>query len=244
MITTKKLNELINFTLIQILTTVTSTKTNMSTTTQTSIPDNPILNLPRIPLCRIVEYTHSTNILETSKSHIEEREYIRHNLAQNAPEQIYNRQLWHGLPQWIRNAITKRTTLAAFLPLITTTTVKPNNPIEHAIQQYIEKYTFSRKSSYFKKQHHHPHHSKITSCGFGKCVFCHAPTYVIYSREAQETYCRDCLETQLYPRDSPYSNILMLRNIDTIILNLIRDAVSGNILSEALILDVLEHQFD
>lgn len=226
--------------------TSTSKPIHTHTYTPQFTSNNPILNLPRIPLCRIVEYAHSTNILETSKSHIEEREYIRHNLAQNAPEQIYNRQLWHDLPQWIRNAITKRTVLAAFLPLITTTTVKPNNPIEHVIQQYIEKYAFSRKSSDFKnrKQQHHPHHSKITSCGFGKCVFCHAPTYVIYSREAQETYCRDCLETQLYPRDSPYFNVLMLRNIDTIILNLIRDAVSGNILSEALILDVFEHQFD
>jgi hypothetical protein len=215
----------------------------MPTTTKTSTSNNPILNLPRIPLCLIVEYAHSTNILETSKSHIEEREYIRHNLAQNAPEQIYNSQLWYDLPRWIQRAITKRTTLAAFLPLITTTTVKPNNPIEHAIQQYIEKYAFSRKSSDFKNSEQR-HHSKFTLYGFGKCVFCQAPTYVIYSREAQETYCRDCLETQLYPRDSPYSNILMLHGIDNIIYHLIRDAVSCNILSEAHILDVLEHQFD
>jgi hypothetical protein len=215
----------------------------MPTTIKTSTPNNPILNLPRIPLCRIVEYAHSTKILETSKSHVEEREYIRHNLTQNTPEHIYNRQLWHDLPRWIHRTITKKSILTSFLPLITPSATKPNNPIEIAIQHYIEKYTFSRKSSDFKNREQR-HHSKFTSCGFGKCVFCDTTTYVIFSRQAQEKYCRDCLESQLYPRDSPYSNILMIRNIEYIIYHLIRDAVSCNILSEAHILDVMEYHYE
>lgn len=191
--------------------------------------NNPIINLPLVPLCRIVEFAYSTNILETSKSHPEERQYIRDNLTQNAPKQVYDIKMWDEISRDVRLYINKKRILVAFLPLIISSSSDPNHPIENAIQQYIDTYAYSRK-----------YNEHYVRCGYGKCNQCHVRTYVLNQMlGTRDVSCRECLHKVWFSRESPFTNILMVRNLRAQLVHLIKDAVCIGLLSPSHVQDVI-----